>query len=615
MKVEVKANYKSIPRGISFDLPSFSVLTGKNGSGKSHLLEAIANQSSAKSYINGVELTRIHHVGFNGLNPQVDEQCDVNQVLANVKNWWNQINGIQQHYKQEINNGHVFQDVVTQYLPRHGQNPVLHSIIARVLKQSGKKLDEIAEDDVLNNMSFIDIAQNQLFFSQCAMIFKAYHTRQVKNEFAEFRASKHGAPAIPFLSAEDFLRKFGPPPWELINDILKRANLPYEVTSPELGDFDLPYRLRLVDKQKNVDISVNDLSSGEKVLMSLALAIYNTKEGGSKPELLLLDEPDAPLHPQFSKLLIDTLLETIVKKAGVSVIVTTHSPSTVAMAPDNSVFEIDPETKIPRMVSNAHAVDVLTDGINFLRVSFEKRKQIFVESKHDVQYFQRLHNLLCRKYTFTYQPVFLEPHSGSSNCTDVISIVEKLRSSGSDLACGIIDFDCKNYSTNDIFVLGNGIRYAIENYLLDPLYVSLAMIRYGKKTFGDFGVGSKSVYTDAVSLVQEECQTIIENFIAIIGIAFEDLHPVVLENGMTLNYPKTFLLHHGHDYETKIQVKFAELNSISKGQGDSALKLGVMQVIEEFPQFLPAELLATFTKIIGPNRYRGPGSEWHGVRS
>ena len=600
MKIVVNATHKSIPRGISFDIPEFCVLTGKNGSGKSHLLESIATRAVAKVYQGGVELTRIHHVGFNGLNPQVDEQCESSQVLANVKNWWNQIDGITKHYKQVISQGQVFQDVVTQYLPQHGQNPARDSIVSQVLKRSGKKLDELTEDDVLNNISFIDIAQNQLFFSQCALIFKAYHTRQIKNEFAEFRASKHGTASIPFLSAEDFVRKFGPPPWELINEILKRASLPYELTSPEVGDFDLPYRLRLVDKHKNVDISVNDLSSGEKVLMSLALAIYNTQEGGSKPELLLLDEPDAPLHPQFSKLLIDTLIETIVKKAGVSVIITTHSPSTVAMAPDNSVFEIDRETKIPRMVSNSHAVDLLTDGIKFLRISYEKRKQIFVESKLDVQYFQRLYNLLGRKYHFTFQPVFLEPHSGSSNCTDVISIVNKLRTTGSDLAFGVIDFDCSNTTSESIFVLGDGARYAIENYLLDPIYVSLALIRYGKKTFADFGIGGKSTYTEAANLVQQECQTMVEHFLSVLGIALDDMLPVTLENGMALRYPKAFLHHHGHDYETNIQVSFAELNAISKGQGDSALKLGIMQVIEEFPQFIPNDLVATFEKMIGP---------------
>jgi hypothetical protein len=41
------------------------------------------------------------------------------------------------------------------------------------------------------------------------------------------------------------------------------------------------------------------------------------------------------------------------------------------------------------------------------------------------------------------------------------------------------------------------------------------------------------------------------------------------------------------------------LNAISKGQGDAALKIGIMQVIEEFPQFLPSELAETFKEVVG----------------
>lgn len=93
MHVTINSTYKSIPRGVAFDLPSFCVLTGKNGSGKSHLLEAIANTQVANTNINGVAITRINHVGFNGLNPQVDEQCDSNQVLTNVRNVWGQLSG------------------------------------------------------------------------------------------------------------------------------------------------------------------------------------------------------------------------------------------------------------------------------------------------------------------------------------------------------------------------------------------------------------------------------------------------------------------------------------------------------------------------------------------
>lgn len=598
MHIVVNSTHKSIPRGLTFDIPNFCILTGRNGSGKSHLLEAIAGRSAAKVFNNGVELTAIHHVGFNGLNPQVDEQCDSNQVMGNLSNVWNQIQNIINQYQYEINRGQTFNNIVTEYLPRHGQNPWLHSIIARLLTLSGKSFEKLTQNDLFQHISFVDITQNQLFFSQCAMIFKGYHSRQIKNQFAQFRASQDPALSIPFLSKEEFLTKYGPPPWELVNEILLRAELPYEFTSPDMEDFELPYRLRLVDKKKNVDIAVNDLSSGEKVLMSLALAIYNTQEGGAKPQLLLLDEPDAPLHPHFSKLLIDTIVETIIKKAGVNVIITTHSPSTVAMAPEGSVFEIDRDSKTPRMVSNSLAIQILTEGINFLKVSYEKRRQIFVESKYDVEYLQRLQNLLSRKYTFEYQPIFLEPHSGTSNCQDVISIVEKLRSSGSDLAYGIIDFDLKNQSSPTVFVLGDGIRYAIENYILDPIYIALALIRYGKKSFNDFGITGKNVYTDAASLNQSECQLLIDNFLISIGISINNIESITLENGFTVNYPQEFLSHNGHSYEEKLKALIPELNAISKGHGDSVLKLGLLQVIEEFPQYLPVELATTFRGIL-----------------
>ena len=43
MKITIDSAYKSIPKGVTFDLPDFCVITGINGTGKSHLLEAIAD--------------------------------------------------------------------------------------------------------------------------------------------------------------------------------------------------------------------------------------------------------------------------------------------------------------------------------------------------------------------------------------------------------------------------------------------------------------------------------------------------------------------------------------------------------------------------------------------
>lgn len=599
MKITVNSSHKSIPRGLSFELPDFAILTGKNGSGKSHLLEAMANATLSSIVIDGRVAQRITLIAYNGLNPQVDEQCDSNQVTSHVNNWWNQINGIIQQYNGVLRNGEQFTDPVTQFMPRIVNNPTLQSVLSQILKRSGKRLEELNQDDVSENLRFTDVPQGNLFLTQCALIFKSYHTRKIKNDFNKYRSDALKINGINSLNEADFVRKYGPPPWVLVNDVLARANLPYRVTSPEIGDFELPYHLRLVDEITNTNISVNDLSSGEKVLMSLALAIYNTQESGDRPDLLLLDEPDAPLHPEFSKLLIETLIETLVKKAGVKVVMTTHSPSTVAMAPDSCIFEVSKNAKLPQLVGNSQATQNLTNGIDFLRVSFEKRRQIFVESKYDVQYFSQLYNVLHRRRNFTFEPIFLEPHSGTSNCTDVIQIVSRLRDSGSDLAFGIIDFDSTNKSTDSIFVLGEGARYAIENYLLDPLYVCLALIRHNKKSFIDFGVtNNKYAYTDSINLSQQECQQMIDAILTLLSIPLSDLIPVKLENGYELRYPEAYLLHQGHDYETKLLRAIPELNAIARGQGDSALKLGILQVIGEFPQFFPAEVADTLAKVL-----------------
>ncbi|WP_221622428.1 AAA family ATPase [Burkholderia cenocepacia] len=600
IKIKVKAGHKSIPRNIEFELPSFSIFTGKNGSGKSHLLEVISSTALSDVLIGNHNATNRVLIGYNGLNPQVDEQSDSMQVINSINNTWSQLSGVMTQYHQALKNGENFSDPLTQFFPRFN-NPQLTSMARQILKHSGKKFDELTQNDVSENVRFSEISNGNIFFTQCALIFKAYHSRKVKNDIAEFRFKKHGDSKIRFLSDDDFIKKYGPPPWDLVNDVLARANLTYRVSNPEEGDFELPYRLRLVDKINNTEISVNDLSSGEKVLMSLALAIYNTQEGGDRPDLLLLDEPDAPLHPEFSKLLVETLKETIVEKAGVNVIISTHSPSTVAIAPDSCVFEIDRLSKVPHLVSNSQAVQILTSGIDFLRISYEKRRQIFVESKYDVEYFSRLFNILNRQHKFTYEPVFLEPHSGTSNCTDVIQIVKRLRSAGSDLVYGIIDFDLHNRSADFTFVLGEGSRYAIENYLLDPLYVCLSLIRHGKKRFADFGIGNeKNTYIDTVRLTQSDCQNIINAFIKLLGVDSCDLRPVTLENGYILEYPNEYLLHQGHDYEQKLTRAVPELNAIARGQGDSALKLGVLQVIEEFPQFLPVEVAGTLAKILEP---------------
>jgi len=269
------------------------------------------------------------------------------------------------------------------------------------------------------------------------------------------------------------------------------------------------------------------------------------------------------------------------------------------MAPDGSVFEVNRSTKIPQLVSNVEAVQTLTHGIDYLRIAYDNRRQVFVEGKNDVLYFTKLYNLLSRRHVFTFKPVFLEPHSNNANCTDVIRIVKQLRESGSDLAYGLIDFDLVNFSRNPVFVLGNGNRYSIENYILDPLLVGLVLIRHNKALFTDLGVKEKYTYMDARNLTTQECQQIINNVLQRSSIPLIDMSAAILENGFEVQYPKAFLLEQGHQYEKKLIASIPELGAVKRGQGDSALKLAFLQVIEELPEFLARDVASSFFEILG----------------
>lgn len=592
MKIQINKAHKSIPAGISFELPTFSVITGKNGSGKSHLLEAMANNQVSTISDHGNNIVKILLVGFGGLNPQIEEACDPQQITQNTKHWWAQIEQFQRNLINARNNGEQISEPIENFIARWGINHQLISVIKSVTQKTGKTFEKLSEDDIYFNLNIAEVNSGSLFASQLALIFKTYHVRYTKNKFKKFLNQENNT-NLPTLSEEEFSSIYGPKPWVLVNEILAKAGLTYKVVNPEAIDTESTYRLRLVDRDTGNEISANDLSTGEKVLMSLALAIYNTQESVGKPDVLILDEPDAPLHPQYSKLLIETLRDVVVGRAGVRVVFTTHSPSTVAMCPDNSLFEINRDTKIPEMVSISRGLEVLTDGIPHLKISTEDRRQIFVESRLDVIYFQRLHHVISRNVCLGYTPIFLEPHSGTSNCTDVESIANRLHDSGSDLVRGIIDWDGKNANKHPIYVLGGGNRYSIENYILDPLFLGLALVRHGKRTLSDFGLHHLHTYMDLPKLTNEEAQMISNHITLAVGISSTPTKDCELSNGWVLKLPIEFLHMRGHDWEESIRSHIPELKAISSRNGDAGLKLGIMQIIEEFPKFLSIDIFET----------------------
>lgn len=373
--------------------------------------------------------------------------------------------------------------------------------------------------------------------------------------------------------------------------------MPFEVNNPENQGRDDDFFLKLVNINNGIEIQFNDLSTGEKVLAYLALSVYNTKSKGARPDVILFDEPDAALHPEFSKVLIDTIRDVIVREAGVSVIMTTHSPTTVAVANDDDLYEMNKAESKPIKISKQRAIALLTKDLDNVRLTTDNRRQVFVESKYDVGYYENILKLMNKR--FDSNICFLAPHNkNGSNCEDVIAITSQLVSLGNDLVYGIIDYDNKNESKGKIIVLGQESRYAIENYIFDPIYVGLLLIREGIVT-NETPNFPFVKWSDIKSVTDEVCQKIIDYVLSELELNNRAAISYKTISGKDFKINADFTACQGHELEGKILKKWPELNSIKRGrQEEHIMKDYILsKVIYEFPDFLPNDFMELFDKI------------------
>ena len=118
------------------------------------------------------------------------------------------------------------------------------------------------------------------------------------------------------------------------------------------------------------DVSFNKLSSGEKSLITKYMYIVH-EIIFNRAEVILLDEPDTFLHPNWSKSFINDLVniieqDSLLKNNNIHIIITTHSPFMISDLPkENLIFlkdgkQVYPFTKEQTFGANIH--NLLSDG-------------------------------------------------------------------------------------------------------------------------------------------------------------------------------------------------------------------------------------------------------------
>jgi len=649
MKILFKGKYKSLSTFESEELPDFTVITGKNGSGKSQLINAMNREfnsipnADAKVFNISILPTpqkilvddlkykgrgQVTHAQFRplldnftnrfkGLTPALkdfynllyDKNISITALLSlepeDIKKLTgikdvgsfahNLVNGSGIYInvsKNEVQNFRQFRSVIER-------DSVLSDFLLLIKKSTGKHFNTINDNDFYSTSipeHFVD--NSDLFSSLVENIFLNYLKRREANDRLMYRKDRYNEDneGIP---DEEFIKKY-PVPWDIINRILGDANVNLKVIGYNLKDYssEISINIQFIKEDLTEPIGFADLSSGEQVIIGLIVKIFTKdyyKTGLQFPDVLILDEAEAYLHPEMSKLLIDVLYNSFVKELGIKVILTTHSPATVALAPEDSIYEMrnTPSSSLKK-ISKDDALELLTGSLPTLSIGYKNHRQVFLESPTDFDYFQKLYNKLKTEEKLNYKLYFLSNDKGSGNCVWVKDIVRKLREAGVNKFYGIIDWDTNNKSNSEIFVHGENSRYSVENFLYDAIYFAILFLEMGgagnirkelsiEETYPQYKLATE------VPIRQQE---IWDWFTGKIIARFPVLkrQPIVsisYHSGEKVNVPEWYLSMQGHELAKKIRESFPFLNG--KYPDEALLTEDLSIIMAKCYPFVPAD--------------------------
>lgn len=581
MKIEFLEEYKSTRKDI-YDLPDFTVLTGENGSGKSNFLDGIYNGKDNVE-IDGVPRAslEIKHFNYNSFDSSHRNDYSTRHYANSSTNrMWQRLEAFRRGEAK---------------LSEHDEK-----YIKELAEASGKDFSEITEEDFKKTRFSWIQERIQLFGFNFYEHIADYLSHYEENRYNRFLNETYGENNLLY-SQEEFTQKFGNPPWETMNDLLEEADLNYRVVVPPQSVRNQNIKPLIIDNILGKELRLDDMSSGEKMILALISFLYNLEVIKNVPDLFLFDEPDALLHPFYSKMFIEILKSNIVDRLKKKVILVTHSPSTVAIVPEESIWLCKKEGFKIEKVSKDEALNNLTSNINSLSILHENRRQVFVEDKDDAKIYEAVKNKIIKhlipEISLNFIPVSL---SESAGCSAVKNIVKALNDGGNNLVFGIIDWDLKNNPSDksNVLVMGHQVRYSIENYLLDPVFLAAYLLKEKIIEREDLSLFNNENYTDFKLLESPQLQ-IIADFIIEKAIekkpqnVNEDLLIVTYLNGKTVSIPKWFFELNGHNLEKFFLEKFKSLKP-----SKMKLSLRVLRhIVDDIPELIPIDFKEVFLEI------------------
>lgn len=652
MKLKGTRPFLSIGEFDELELPNFALIIGPNGAGKSHLLQGIENGAIHADVLGPI--TNMPGIKLHGVRLLRNDDPAPDGLAVGLKTEPNHLfQGEHQLSQRDFNRPSILAEVRERLLAPIQErleealggsidklsSPSESGIrmpLAELLQATAKEGYLVSEEKVLEIFWEVDpkaetcaadlgmatqvhlarqVAQKlclpvialkdqevaragswgayELFDTHFVKVFSQYRDKKVLNAY--WRAAG-GDVAGRALSDEEFVARWGGPPWERVSQALTAFGLPYRVKEPSMDPAREVYFQ--LERSDGILIDFGHLSSGEKTLIRFALSTFQVDEvclNVSVPLILLLDEIDASLHPENVHRLLNAIQTGLVEKMNVTVIMTTHSPTTVALAPPNAMFEMTNEIRVPRPITKQQALNRLTVGLPMLSVDYSGRRQVFVESSVDASQYDRIANLLKAKLDLPRTLTFIsaggsEGGDSRGGCTIVTRIVSELARSGVKSLYGIVDWDGKNKPADAIKVLAYKTHYTKENLLLDPLLVAILLL-LDKPSGVRFPISLSQIPLASPSDLQDLSDVVLDK-LALAGEASTNQ----FLGGLRLTLPKIYQQMKGHDLEDQLTAAFPSLKRYS-GSGKWLTDPVIDRVLTEFPQFCPSPLASIFQEI------------------
>lgn len=648
MQMRLNTTYKSLHPFICSDMPKLIIITGINGSGKTQLLNLIYTKYSGTKEGLSIDFQiqpSPKRIQFEGL--QIKQQRNfiykiyqdkINTAIGNYKSH-------SQEYKQllsylvdnnivlsQINSGkdELISDDIDYIRLAHIVYCQLKNTAYRVDKIFTKSMEKdvltniIFNKDIINTYRIISKYKNipihkitetdfheapiqdqlfenfNIFENTLEAVFYAYAAKRDINRKQFFYKKEDGEDnnSIP---DNEFIRKF-PPPWEIINNILReyKFDLKFEAVEPKGFRIESNYQVNLLKISMNESLSFENLSTGENVFLGLIIKLFSSEyyiENLKLPDLLLLDEPDAFLHPSLTKSFISIIENYFIKNHNINVILTTHSPTTIALSPEKSIYTIlnGPRTELIKTDKDL-ALKKLLQNVPTLSLDYKNHRQIFVESPTDIEYYQNVYNAYIQHNISSHKLYFISLRGGKGNSNTVISLVKNVREAGNMTFFGLIDWDLINSSSEFTFVHGENDRYSVENYLLDPIYLIVLLLNLNAHNiYSDLSLTTSFNQYLIGDLDNKKLQSfaeyIIDKIISTKRLPLSEIKTVNYLNNKSINLPKWYTQMRGHDLESIIKQAFPAL---SKYRNEGELQKELSIIISKCYPFIP---LSTFNAI------------------